>query len=733
MNTEEKNRLETSMRIKILLVLVTIILIVLMFPKGESIESDVSVGTIWIQDDLIASTTFEILKDPEIYAREKKNASENIHMIFQKNESLRQTVKDSLKNYSKKFLNILDQSILSGNGQMQNNVFLSQSSFDVFKNLRRRENILSAAASKKMQNVFEVSLYLADKIYEQGLLDVNFDRIPEDSISIREGRIERVIPKSSFFDNASAQLYINNYLQNNFRGGEELNKAVVEYMNHFVIADYVYNKSLTDEAIKTVEDRVPRNEGIVNENERIVAKHDRITKDIKAKIDSYRIAKGEETGFWGRFAQNLGKFLHIIAILTLFVIYIYLFRKNIYNDNIKILLIAIVILFVNAIAFLVFRIDTNMPVELLVFVPVASMLITIIFDSRMGFYATIVVALIVGALRGNDYVFAVMNIVAGGLGAYTVRDIKNRNQIFRSFFYILIGYIISITAFGLESFESFDELIIQAGFAAVNALFSAVLTYGLIIFFERIFKITTDLTLLELSDFNTPLLKTLAQTAPGSFTHSMTIGSMVENAATEIGANPILARVGAYYHDIGKTLEPDIFVENQLDNKNIHEELSPEKSAEIIINHVKQGIGLAKEHKLPKEIIDFIPMHHGTMFVSYFYEKAKEKYGEENVNIDDYRYPGPKPNTKETALIMLADACESTVRSMTDPEVNKIENVINNLFKIRINDGQLDNSPITLRDLKKIKETFLKTLLVQHHKRIRYPKQEEIENQSSDK
>ncbi|KAB2846153.1 MAG: hydrolase, partial [Melioribacteraceae bacterium] len=446
MNTEEKNKIETSRRIKILLVLVTIILIVLMFPKGESIESDVSVGTIWIQDDLIASTTFEILKDPEVYAREKKKASENIHMIFQKNENVPQTVKDSIRNFGKRFLTILDQSILTGGTEQQNNTFLSQSSYDVFKSLRRRENILSASANKKMQNVFDVSLLLAGKIYEQGLLDVSYDRISKDSIAIREGRIERVLPKLKFLDMLAAQNLIQNYLQNNFRGGEELNSAVLEYINHFIVADYVYNSALTSEAIKTAEDRVPRNEGIVNENERIVAKHDRITKDIKAKIDSYRIAKGEEIEFWGRFAQNLGKFLHIIAVLTLFVIYVFLFRKNIYNDNVKILLIAIVVLFVNAIAFLVFRIDTNMPVELLVFVPVASMLLTIIFDSRIGFYGTIMVALIAGALRGNDYVFAVMNIVAGGLGAYTVRDIKNRSQIFRSFFYILTGYIVSIIA-----------------------------------------------------------------------------------------------------------------------------------------------------------------------------------------------------------------------------------------------------------------------------------------------
>ena len=212
----------------------------------------------------------------------------------------------------------------------------------------------------------------------------------------------------------------------------------------------------------------------------------------------------------------------------------------------------------------------------------------------------------------------------------------------------------------------------------------------------------------------------------------MTIGSLVETAAQAIGANPILSRVGAYYHDIGKTLNPHGFVENQLDNKNIHEKLDPKKSAQMIIDHVNEGIKLAVENKLPKEIVEFIPMHHGTMVVSYFYQKAKEEYGEENVNIDDYRYPGPKPNSKETALLMLADACESTVRSMTDPDPKKVENVINNLINARISDGQLDESPLTFRDLKLIRDSFQNILIGQHHKRIRYPNQDAIENDSKD-
>jgi putative nucleotidyltransferase with HDIG domain len=212
----------------------------------------------------------------------------------------------------------------------------------------------------------------------------------------------------------------------------------------------------------------------------------------------------------------------------------------------------------------------------------------------------------------------------------------------------------------------------------------------------------------------------------------MTIGSMVENAAMKINANPILARVGAYYHDIGKTLNPECFIENQLDNTNMHESLTPKESADLIKEHVTKGIELAEKNNLPKEIIDFIPMHHGTMVIKYFYEKAKELYGEENVSEDDFRYLGPKPNTRETALLMLADASESAIRSMDDPTPEKIENYLNNLFKIRIDDGQLDLSPLTFNDIHKIKDSFLNILISQHHKRIRYPQQEEMENKSEE-
>ena len=723
----EISNIQYSLRIKILIVLITILLIVLMFPKGESIESETTIGSIWIQDDLIASTTFPILKDDEVYEREIQEAANTVIPIFYLDDSVSAEVKDSLIEYSQKLKNLIYDDIAINTQRHSQKTFLSQSSYLTLLNLAKEENSLALETDKSLSDVFRVANTIVDSIYNKGMLNLTKSEIEKDSIALRSGKFERLIPKSNFFDINSVSIFLDKYLSSRFSNSFNLNSAVAEFIFHFIEPNYIFNKSVTEEAKNLARNKVSSNIGIVNENERIVGKHDRITPEIKLKIESYRVAKAEETGFWGIFSQNLGKFLHVIILFSLMSIYIYLFRQGIYRDNLKILLIAIIILFISFLTFLIFQINVQAPVEFLILVPVASMLLTIIFDSRVGFYGTITVALIAGGLRGNDYVFTVMHIIAGAFAAYTVRDIKNRSQIFRSFLFILLAYIVSIIAFGLERFDSAQQILINSGFAASNALISPVLTYGLIIFFERIFKITTDLTLLELTDFNSPLLKELARNAPGTFNHSLTIGSMVENAAEAIHANPLLARVGAYYHDIGKSLDPDIFVENQLSNENLHERLDPKESAQMIIEHVRRGVELGEKHNLPKEIIDFIPMHHGTLLVSFFYEKAKEKYGEENVDIDDFRYPGPKPNSKEAALVMLADASESAVRSMTEPDPQKVENMVNNLIDSRIDDGQLDEAPITLNDIKIIKETFHKILLGQHHKRIRYPKQEEIE------
>jgi len=598
-------------------------------------------------------------------------------------------------------------------------------------NLRIKERNLLRTRDPDLKEIFIKAGAVLNSVYNKGVLSIDAGQELRDSIALRTGRIDRIEPIVKYLFLNQAKTEVENEVKK-LNYSNELEKALIEYSSHFIFPNLVYSDELTKELFEQARNNVSKYTGIINENERIIAKHDRITKEAKLKIESYKEAKGEMISTEGIILQNIGKFIHIALLVALLVTYIYLFRKKIFYDNQKLIIISILLTFISFITFLVNQLPVQAPVQFLIFIPAASMLLTIIFDSRVGFYSTVIIALILGALRGNDYTFMAMNLIAGGISVYSVRDIKNRSQIFRSFLFILLGYFLSILAFGLERFSPYDSMLIEFAFATSNALISPVLTYGLLIFFERLFKITTDLTLLELSNFDRPLLRDLARKAPGTFNHSMTMGTIAEAAAERIGANPLMARVGAYYHDIGKTISPQNFVENQLNEQNVHENLKPEESVDLILNHVNAGIELAHENDIPQEIVDFIPMHHGTSAMTFFYEKAKKLYGDEKVNVNDFRYPGPKPNSKETAIVMLADGCESAVRSVREPDPVKVENVIGNIFRERTQDGQLEESPITLKDISKMKEEFLKILLGQHHKRIKYPKQEEMEKGSAE-
>lgn len=712
---------------KILIGLLTVILIVFMFPKGESIEYEITEGAIWINDDLIAPFSFPIIKDRAIYQAELKAAEDAVYPVFVKRES---SSSDSLQTYAAYLLNVIDDNIKKEDGSVVNPTFLSSNSFERFLSIRKLQRNMLGGSGAGLKEIFSAVTQAIDKVEQKGILSIDSDVKVKDSIAIRQGNIDRIERYENFLTADQARREVRNDIRG-YNFNTETENAVLEFAMRFVIPNLIFDTELTEEEIEQARNNISKYSGIVNENERIIAKHDRINKQVKLKIESYKEAKGDTIGQTGLWLQALGKFIHIGFLIGLLSIYLYYFRKKIFYDNTKIILIAIVITFVSFVTFLLSQLTVKAPIHFLIFVPAASMIFTIVFDSRVGFYTTVVLCLITGALRGNDYTFMTMNFIAGGISVYTVRDIKNRTQIFRSFTYILIGYIASIFAFGLERFAPVETMLIEAVFAGSNALISPVLTYGLLIFFERIFRITTDLTLLELSNFDRPMLRELARKAPGTFNHSLIMGNLAEAAAEKVGANPLLARVGAYYHDIGKTITPLGFVENQMGNQNIHENLKPEESVQLIIRHVKEGIDLAIGEKLPPEIIEFIPMHHGTSTISFFYEKAKKLYGEDQVSEEDYRYPGPKPGSKETAIVMLADGCESAVRSITDPDQDKVENMINNIINSRIKEGQMDEAPITFRDINDIRNTFKNILLGQYHKRIKYPKQEEMEKDRS--
>ena len=723
MNEEQIIVKQTGIKRKIIIGLITVILIVMMFPKGESIESEVTEGAIWTNDDLIAPFSFPIIKEKQNYQNEVIEAERSVYPVF---NSLSSKGSDSLKPFADYIISAIDENINKQIDPYLNPTFLSSKAFGKFLAIRKQQKELNGGRNYLLDNLFAAAGKIADAVSKHGILSLESDANVRDSIAVRVGNIDRIEPINKFYFYDEARRETRNKIRQ-LDYSEDVQEALIEFTIHFVTPNIVFNEEATNLEIEQAKNNISKYAGIVNENERIIAKHDRITKQAKLKIESYKEAKGESIGSEGIILQLIGKFLHIAFLITILSIYLFLFRKKIFYDNTKIVLISILVVFVSFVTYLINHIAIKAPIHFLIFVPAASMIFTIVFDSRVGFYLTVILSLIVGALRGNDYTFMAMNFIAGGLSVYTVRDIKNRTQIFRSFLFILIGYTASILAFGLERFAPAETMLIEFAFAASNALISPVLTYGLLIFFERLFNITTDLTLLELSNFDRPLLRELARKAPGTFNHSMTMGTIAEAAAEKIGANALLARVGAYYHDIGKTIEPQGFVENQMNSQNLHENIPPEESAKLILKHVNEGIELARQHKLPQELIDFIPMHHGTTVSTYFYEKAKKLYGEDKVNVDDYRYPGPNPDSKETAIVMLADGCESAVRSITEPDASKVENMINNIFNSRLKEGQLDNAPITFKDISTMKESFLSILISQHHRRIKYPKQEDAE------
>ncbi len=710
----KRNKINSDSLIRFLIILITIIVIALFFPKSETIDKEIRVGDVWTSKDLIAHFSFPVLKYSDEYEKEIQEVTKSVFPIFELNDTIPIWINKEIPNFIKKFReevfqikegktaeDTLIRIIFSKLTQDQVNQLLIELNNDFFAELE--------GSIKK----------LVDYIYSTGYLNIAKKQIDRDTIFVRRKNEERKFAKEIFLD----QNDVSNIISESVSSGENkeiVRKLLIEkFLQDNLRPNIIFNDRDTYLLREEAKNRVSKNVGIVLENERIVAKHQKITDDVKRKIDSYRKMKYEKGEKFDEYLQFIGKFLHIFLSLFILGIYIYLFRKKIFTDTGKILIISIILILVSFFAYVISRIDVELPIEYLIFVPAASMLVTIIFDSRLGFYTTVVTALIVGGIRGNDYTITTANIFAGALAVYSVRDIKNRSQIFRSLLFILIGYLSIILAFGLERYSTLTDMGNEAIFALANSIISPVFTYGLLIFIERIFNVTTDLTLVELTDFNHPLLQELRLKAPGTFHHSVNLSILSEAAAKAIDANTILTKVGALYHDIGKIVEPNYFIENLRDEKSEHEDLDPEHSAQIILNHVEEGIELARKYKLPNEVIDFIPMHHGTTQVQYFLTMAKKL--KKKIDEDKFRYPGPKPKSKETAIVMLADAVESMSRNLETVNEEVLFNLVDEVIKRRFSEGQLDDSNLTLRDLTKIKESFVDILLGFYHQRIEYP------------
>jgi putative nucleotidyltransferase with HDIG domain len=315
----------------------------------------------------------------------------------------------------------------------------------------------------------------------------------------------------------------------------------------------------------------------------------------------------------------------------------------------------------------------------------------------------------------------VPTFVGGAVAGMSVRVVRRRAQTWLFIALIFAAYTASILALALVYSRSLDQLGVSLLAAAANSIVSAILAMGFVPVFEWMTGITTDQTLLEWGDPNRSLLRRLSMEAPGTYAHTINVVNLAEAAATAIGANGLLARVGLYYHDVGKMLKPHYFVENQPDGRNPHDRLKPDTSATIIREHITEGHKLAKDEGVPDVIADFILEHHGTQRIGFFYDAAVKEYGEENVDAADYAYPGPKPQSKETAIAMLADTVESATRALKDPTSERIRELVDSVVEAKIASGQLDEAPLTFREVSRIKDQFVKVLSGVYHHRIDYP------------
>lgn len=701
----------TNVVVKLLLGFVVVLGLAAMFPIGGPRGVMIPEGSVWNGQEVIAEFSFPINRSDAAYSREVDSATAAVPPVFSVDA---RTEEVCIREVSETI------DLVRTNGQPAE---ISSSNPDATVSL----NVALAAARGVTPERSEVSLlvtscadFLADA-FRHGVIDVSKTELHSAAIVSRIGHNETIHPIDSIFDVDEIAARLNAFLENRHTS-EPLRELAVRAARAYVQANFRFDTAATAIDERYTSAAVPRTSGIVARGERIIARGERVDGAALERLNAWHAAntiRGEEHSG----AQFAGAAVQMLLIVLLVVFYLFTLRRKLLADSQQLLIFALIVIFEALLAFASMRFGGGLPIEYLIVVPVAAMLGTILFDSRTGFFLGVVASLIAAGIRGGDYIVALGAIAAAGLAAYTVRDIRSRTQLFKSIGYIFLGYGFTIIASALERDTPTGRMGLEFAFALLNAVFSPVLTYALLIVFERGFNLTSDLTLLEFDNINHPLLKELSTEAPGTFHHTMVIADMAERAANAIGANAILAKVGAYYHDIGKISSPDFFVENQLGMRNKHERLTPLHSARIIMQHVPDGLALAAKHKVPQKIMDFIPMHHGTTMIAFFFDRALRRRRREDVRQEDYRYAGPKPRSKETAIVMLADSVEATIRSTEALDEPAIEKIVDRTIRNRFLEGQLDECELTAADLTAIRDQFVEILIGIHHPRIKYPDQ----------
>ena len=500
---------------------------------------------------------------------------------------------------------------------------------------------------------------------------------------------------------------------------EILRLVLIQHMEY----TYRLNLSATELDRDGAARAVPTVKQTVLEGEAIVRANQQITPTVLERLTAYQGALRNQ-GLLDdtvplRFTPILGTGLLNLLILSVFGIFILFYRSEVYHETRWVLLVAILVGVYLLGAGLVAR--NGWPVEALPVV-FSALAVAVLWDGRMALVLASVLAVLSAVQTGlQGPSVLVPTFVGGAVAGMSVRVVRRRAQTWLFIAVIFAAYAWTILALALVYSKSLEELGVSLAAAAGNTVLSALLAMGFVPVFEWFTGIITDQTLLEWGDPNRPLLRRLSMEAPGTYAHTIQVVNLAEAGATAIGASGLLCRVGLYYHDVGKVLKPHYFVENQPEGRNPHDRLKPDTSAAIILEHITEGYKLAKDEGVPDVLADFILEHHGTQRIGFFYEAAVEEYGADKVDPADYEYPGPKPRSRETAIAMLADTVESATRALKDPTTERIRGLIDSVVEAKISSGQLDEAPLTFREVSTIKEAFAKVLSGVYHHRIDYP------------
>jgi len=671
-----------SRNVKFLMMLASICVIVFTLPKQAKFSYDFEKGKIWNQKELISPYNFAILKTQPEIENDVKTALASVTPIYQLDEQVGDHELEGFKS---------DFDIKWHNAGLKE---------------RQRGEYLSAGND------------LLKEVYSRGILNLNpkYQQNTENyPITILNKNVAADKNTTDLFTKERALAYCDQLLNDR----KDLDKAfLLDLIGNRLQPDLNYDNKLTSRLEKEVLDGLSTTRGMVQKGEIIVTKGSVVSDDIYQKLQSYKKTFEDNARITGdpRLVL-LGQFLLVGIAIALLMIFLYLFRKDIYDDN---RLVSLILLVVTAMLFTL-SIAIKLQLPNLYYIPycIVPIIIRILFDTRLALNIHLLVVLIAGFFVPNSFEFAYFELTAGMVSIYSIKNLIRREQFLISALIITFTYFVSFVGISFIREGSFRDIDWIDFLPFVVSVLLTLLAYPLIYIFEKVFAITSDLTLIELTNTNAPLLREMAFTAPGTFQHSLQVANLAENAIYTIGGNALLVRAGALYHDIGKIENPLYFIENQ-SGFNPHDRLPYQESAQIIIRHVRKGIEMANRANLPEIVIDFIRTHHGDTRVDYFYQSFLKNFPEKFVDENTFRYPGPIPFTKEGGVLMLADSVEAASRALKEPDEKSINDLVDRIVKYKLDQNQLNDSNITLKELETIKTIFKRMLMSIYHVRIDY-------------